>query len=119
MRDIGDKGEKIAVKKLKNLGYKILERNYNVPRTGEIDIVAMQGEYLVFAEVRLRKNAEYGAPAETVDAFKQRKLVKAALMYMKEKNLTSHSARFDVVSITGNPDGDYTVEVIRNAFDAK
>ncbi|MBQ8002171.1 MAG: YraN family protein [Clostridia bacterium] len=115
-RDIGNIGEDIAVKKLKKLGYKIIERNFNVPRVGEIDIVAQKKDYLVFVEVRLRKNVLHGSGAETVDVHKQKKLVRAALTYMKKHNLNNVPARFDVVSITG--DGkEHTIEVIENAFD--
>ena len=117
-RDIGNKGEDIAVKKLKKLGYKIIERNFNVPKMGEIDIIARKGVYLVFVEVRLRKNADYGSGAETVDKFKQKRLIKAALMYMKINNLNNPPCRFDVVSITGEAEGDCEVEIIENAFEA-
>lgn len=119
MRSIGNKGEDIAVKILKKSGYKIKERNFNVPKIGEIDIVATDGEYLVFVEVRLRKDIHHGSGADTVDVFKQRKLIKAALMYMKVNNLNLQTARFDVVSITGDPDGKYSVDIIKNAFEAK
>lgn len=118
MRSIGNSGEDIAVKKLKKLGYKIIERNFNVPRIGEIDIIAKDEDYLVFVEVRLRKNTLHGSGAETVDVFKQRKITKAALMYMKVHNLNNVPARFDVVSITGDAKGEHTIEIIKNAFDA-
>ena len=116
-REIGNWGEDIAVKVLKKKGYKIIERNYNVPGMGEIDIIAKKEEYLVFVEVRLRKNTLHGSGAETVDIFKQKKLIKAALMYMKKNNATNIPARFDVVSITGEIGGEYSVEIIENAFD--
>ena len=116
-RDIGNKGEDIAVKHLKKKGYKIIERNFNVPGMGEIDIVAKNKEYLVFVEVRLRKNTLHGSGAETVDIFKQKKLIKAALMYMKANSLMNVPVRFDVASITGNPEGEYSLEIIENAFE--
>lgn len=117
-REIGNKGEDIAVKLIKKKGYKIIERNFNVPKVGEIDIIATKKEYLVFVEVRLRKTAFYGSGAETVDVYKQKRLVKAALTYMKLNNLTDVPARFDVVSITGDAEGAYCAEIIENAFDA-
>lgn len=117
-RDIGNKGEDIAVKVLKKKGYRIIERNFNAPGMGEVDIVAKEKEYLVFVEVRLRKNILHGSGAETVDIFKQKRLIKAALMYMKVNNLNYVPVRFDVVSITGDPDGEYSVEIIENAFEA-
>ncbi len=116
-RDIGNIGEDIAVKKLKKLGYKIIERNFNVPKIGEIDIVAKKKDYLVFVEVRLRKNVLHGSGAETVDVHKQKKLIRAALTYMNMHKLDNVPARFDVVSITG--DGKvHDVQVIENAFEA-
>lgn len=116
-RDIGNKGEDIAVKLIKKKGYKVIERNFNVPRAGEIDIIAKKKEYLVFVEVRLRKNTLHGSGAETVDIFKQRKLIKAAQTYLKLNNLNNIPARFDVVSITGDAEGEYSVEIIENAFE--
>ena len=83
-----------------------------------MDIVAKKKEYLVFVEVRLRKNTLHGSGAETIDIFKQKKLIKAALMYMKVNKLDYAPARFDVVSITGDIDGEYSVELIENAFEA-
>ena len=117
-REIGNKGEDIAVKILKKKGYRIIELNFNVPGMGELDIVAKKKEYLVFVEVRLRKNTLHGSGAETIDIFKQKKLIKAALMYMKVNKLDYAPARFDVVSITGDIDGEYSVELIENAFEA-
>ncbi len=117
-REIGNKGEDIAARLIQKKGYKIIERNFNVPGAGEIDIIAKKKEYLVFVEVRLRKNILHGSGAETVDIFKQRKLIKAALTYMKLNNAADVPARFDVVSITGDADGEYSVEIIENAFEA-
>lgn len=110
-REIGDKGEDRAVKELKKKGYKIIERNFNVPKIGEIDIIAKDRDYLVFVEVRLRKDAFHGTAAETVDIYKQRRIIKAARVYLKKNELCDVPARFDVVSIT---DGE--LEIIKNAF---
>lgn len=115
-RDIGNLGEDLAVKYLKKQGYKILERNFSVHSIGEIDIIAKDKEYLCFVEVRLRKDEEHGSGKETVDIFKQRKLIKAALMYLKMNNINDHPARFDVVSITGDGSKKSKVELIKNAF---
>lgn len=116
-REIGDKGEYLAAKYLKKLKYKIIEKNFNVPKYGEIDIIAKDGEYIVFVEVRLRKNSLHGTAAETVDVFKQRKIIKAAQAFLVQNNATESPARFDVVTITGDPDGKYDIELIKNAFE--
>lgn len=118
MRSIGNKGEDIAVKLIKKKGYKIIERNFNVPNIGEIDIIAKDKDYIVFVEVRLRKHTDHGTGAETVDYFKQKKLTRTAQAFLKMQNMTGHDARFDVVSISGDIEGDYSFEIIKNAFDA-
>lgn len=114
-RDIGNKGEDFAVKKLKKLGYKIIQRNFNA-NIGEIDIIAKDKDYLCFIEVRMRKSTSYGSGAETVDIFKQRKIIKAAQVYLKVHKLEPCLARFDVVSITGDGGKDSEFELIRDAF---
>ncbi len=116
-REIGDKGECLAEKYLRKNKYKIIDRNFNVPRCGEIDIVAKDADYIVFVEVRLRKNSLHGSPAETVDVFKQRKIIKAAQTFLAQNNATDLPARFDVVTIIGDPDGKYDIELIKNAFE--
>ncbi|MBR5535694.1 MAG: YraN family protein, partial [Clostridia bacterium] len=65
---------------------------------------------------RLRKHTDHGSGAETVDFFKQRKLTKAAWVFLKMQNMTESPARFDVVSISGDIEADYQVEIIQNAF---
>ncbi|MBQ7876529.1 MAG: YraN family protein [Clostridia bacterium] len=116
-REIGDKGEELAVKYLKKNKYRIIERNFNVPKIGEIDIIAKDKDYLVFVEVRLRKSTSHGTAAETVDVYKQKRIIKAAMTFMKQHDVCDVPARFDVVSVTGDADGEHTIELIKNAFD--
>lgn len=113
-REIGDIGEDLAVKLLKKKGYKIIERNFLV-KTGEIDIIAKKGEYVVFVEVRLRKRGGLVTAAETVDLRKQKRIISAAKVYMLENDLFNSPVRFDVVAITGER-GSYETEIIENAF---
>lgn len=115
-REIGDRGEDMAVKKLKKMGYKIVERNFSA-KCGEIDIIALDGEYIVFVEVRVRNNSSYGSGAETVDAYKQKKLIKTAMYYLKMNNALDVPARFDVVSISDSLGNKPVIEVIQNAFE--
>ena len=70
MRAIGNLGEDYAVKILKKNKYSILERNFTI-RGGEIDIIAKDGEYLVFVEVKMRKTTDFGRPSEFVGLKKQ------------------------------------------------
>ncbi|MGM9550844.1 MAG: YraN family protein [Clostridia bacterium] len=115
-REIGNIGEDLAVKFLKKKKYKIIERNFNAHNLGEIDIIARDKEYLCFVEVRLRKSEDHGSGKETVDIFKQRKIIKAAQVYLKMHNLYDCPCRFDVVSITGDGGKDSSIELIRDAF---
>ena len=113
-KDIGDLGEELAARRLKKMGYKIIGRNFSVPRVGEIDIIAMDGEYLCFVEVRLRSRTDYGTPAETVTAEKRRRLVRTAEIYALKKGLTNSLMRFDVVEVYGTEKP--RIEVIKDAF---
>lgn len=119
-RSFGKLGEDLAAEYLGKNGYKLLDRNYRSGRMGEIDIVAVQGEYLCFIEVKTRTGKLFGLPCEAVDARKQANLRKLAWAYMKHKGLEGKNARFDVVEVTGNKKGDefinIKINVLRNAF---
>ncbi len=110
----GEKGEGLAEKFLKKMGYKIIERNFRT-RLGEIDIIADDGGTLVFIEVKSRESIAYGRPFEAVDYFKKRKIVNAALLYLK-KLKEIPPCRFDVVSIYFDS-GRTECELIRDAFE--
>ena len=114
-RRTGKKGEDIACAYLKSRGYRIVERNYRCP-FGEIDIVARDGDAIVFVEVKSRKSEEFGDPQLAVGLEKQKKVSRISLMYLKEKHLYPCDARFDVVAIKMLPDGS-TIELIQNAFE--
>lgn len=103
--------EQKAGEYLKNQGYEILEYNYRC-RMGEIDIIAEDGEYLVFCEVKYRSGQKNGHPAEAVDVKKQQIISKCALYYMTGRGMTDIPCRFDVVSFEGD-----AVTVYQNAFD--
>ena len=98
-------GERLAAAFLKKRGYKIVATNYSC-RFGEIDIIAQNREYLVFAEVKLRKDAAHGAAREFVTYRKQEKLRSTAELYLSE-NPTLLQPRFDVVEIYA-PEGQQT-----------
>jgi putative endonuclease len=113
-RKLGDHGEDLAAAALKKRGYKILERNYVTP-LGEIDLVARQGRYLVFVEVKTRKTAAFGSPQEAVHPKKQARMRRLADYYLKQKRLENALVRFDVVGIA-MADGGCRVEIIPEAF---
>ena len=108
-------GEELAAVYLKHAGYQIVEKNYRCP-LGEVDIVARDGESLVFVEVKSRRSDKFGVPQLAVGAKKQEKLSKIALYYLKEKRLHGRQARFDVVAVRILSEGN-RVELIKNAFD--
>ena len=107
--------EDLARERLKDLGYRILKTNYRC-RLGEIDLVARDGDVLVFVEIKTRRNEPLGQAKEAVTRRKQAQLSKVALAYMKSNNLWGSKARFDVVAI-GLIDGNKEIEVIKDAFE--
>ncbi len=94
----GDIGENKAVNYLTDKGYEILETNYK-NKLGEIDIIAKDGERIVFVEVKARATAKYGYPREAVNEYKQRKIRMVAESYLKSKRLLNSYIRFDVIEI--------------------
>lgn len=115
-RAFGSTGETIAVSFLQKNGYKFITKNYRVGRLGEIDIIARDGEYLCFIEVKTRKNDLYGIPSEAVTKKKQRGIIKLASLYMAQKGCHNDNARFDVVEIYYHESKDYKINLIKNAF---
>lgn len=115
--NIGRKGESIAIEYLENNGYKIINRNY-YSRFGEIDIIAKKENYIIFAEVKTRKiNTNFNA-FEAVDAIKQKRIIKTAMIYLKEKSL-SLQPRFDVIAVLFDTNLKNVKEInhIKNAFE--
>lgn len=108
----GKRGEIIAVNYLKNKGYNILETNYK-NKVGEIDIIAMDKNYIVFVEVKTRMSRFFGDPLEAVDERKQYKIRSVASGYLLQKHKTEANCRFDVVSVLGSGDDD-----VRHIIDA-
>src|SRR3972149_2826869 len=97
---LGRSGEDLAVEEIERRGYAVLDRRYRT-RHGEIDIVAEDGDTVVFIEVKARATAERGTAAEAVTVQKQRKLIAMATDYLSRRHLTDRRCRFDVVAING------------------
>jgi len=110
----GQKAEAMAARFLKRRGYKIIARNHRT-RSGEIDIIAREGETLVFVEVKARTSLRYGSAKAAVTPHKQRQVARVALGYLKMTDQSHVKARFDVVTVTRR-DGRHTIDLIRNAF---
>lgn len=114
---LGRRAEIIAAAELGKLGYRIVASNYR-SRSGEIDLIAREGDCLVFVEVRCKRTSEYGSPAESITPAKVRKLIITAEHYIEEQGLADVACRFDVVEVVA-VDGKLVVkEVLRDAFSA-
>jgi putative endonuclease len=112
--DHGRVGEDLAHRYLRRQGCTIVARNYRtLSGSGEIDVVAWQGDTLVFVEVKTRSSEEFGAPHRAVDAGKERHLGTAARDYARRAGVEWERTRFDIVSVVLHP---RRIEWIRGAF---
>ena len=117
-KSLGQRGEDAAARHLRTKGYKVLARG-NRLRTGELDLVMLDGRTIVFIEVKTRTSSDAGHPSEAVDLEKQRRLTRLAVTFLKRHGLLEYRARFDVVAVTWPADGRRpAVEHCENAFDA-
>lgn len=115
---LGTRGEDLAARLLEDRGFRILQRNWRRPE-GEVDLVAEDDGVLVFVEVRSRTGDEHGHPLETVNKQKQRRLVRAARLYLQESAMHWNETRFDVVGIIFPKEGGTpTLMHIEDAFRA-
>ena len=114
---LGKQAEETACRFLTANGLKLIEKNYKC-RRGEIDLVMLDHNSIVFIEVRYRRNNRFGSGAESVISSKQQKLIMTAMHYLQtHKKSTETPTRFDVISIQGY-DGANDIEWIQNAFQA-
>jgi putative endonuclease len=111
----GIKGEEIAEKYLIQQGYKILERNFH-SQQGEIDIVAREGDFLVFVEVKSYSFRSYGSPVGAVRKSKKQSIIHAAQTYLYKNNIKNTYCRFDVLTIYRRMDGSRAIELYKDAF---
>ncbi|MDE5616209.1 MAG: YraN family protein [Clostridia bacterium] len=107
----GIEGENTAIEYLKKKGYRILERNFT-SKTGEIDIIAQDKNYLVFVEVKSRDNLKFGYPVESVTLNKARKIVRTAECYLLYRKRQNSLCRFDIIEVLKGE-----VNHIKNAYD--
>ncbi|MBU0946302.1 MAG: YraN family protein [Proteobacteria bacterium] len=114
---LGKQGEDLAAHHLIKLGFSILARNYR-QKIGEIDIIARDGNCLVFVEVKTRKTLRFGQPFEAVTTKKQAQLTRVALDYLNRNKLLDQPARFDVISILLPDKGKVAIEHIPNCFES-
>ncbi len=117
-RHLGNFVETLALNFLQRKGLRLLARNYQC-RAGEIDLIVLQGNTLVFVEVRYRSTSSYGSAIESVTRSKQAKIVRCARHFvMRYPNHSRRNLRFDIVGIskTGNS-AAYQIEWLENAFE--
>ncbi|MCI8469477.1 MAG: YraN family protein [Eggerthellaceae bacterium] len=114
-RDLGRRGEDAAAAFLHRRGYDIVERNWTC-YAGEADIIARDGDTLVFVEVKTRRGVSRGFPAEAVDAAKRERYERIALAYVGERRLEDLVLRFDVVSIVAVTSDRAVIRHHINAF---
>jgi len=110
----GKSGEKTAEKFLRKKGYEILHRNYKT-NLGEIDLIALGKDALVFVEVKTRSGLGFGTPGEAVTHFKRAKINQVAAQFLTRHMLREVPVRFDVIEVYLS---DGRVEHIENAFDS-
>ena len=107
---MGRAGEKKASEFLKKEGFKILESNFKT-HVGEIDIIALDNQTIVFVEVKTRTDEDFGSPSEAVTLKKQEKYFKVATEYLVKEKKTDCECRFDVIEIC-----DGQINHIKDAF---
>lgn len=116
-RSLGERGELLAADYLRKKGYRVLTRNFQTVG-GEIDIVAREGDVLIFVEVKTRRSDEQRQPWQQVNRAKQHRMTRAARAYLRHYQQRTPPARFDVVSIVWPETHKPRIEHFTNAFPA-
>ncbi len=113
---LGRAGEEAAIGHLRGKGIRVVQRNFRC-RLGELDIIARDGQYLVFVEVRTITAGVPGTAQESVGIKKRHKIRQVASYYLQSRNAGDVPVRFDVVAVTMGPDGSVRdIDHIANAF---
>lgn len=112
---LGKQGEKLSRDFLKKKGFRILRTNFR-NKHGEIDLVAEDGEILVFVEVKTQRKSMFGPPEWKVDWRKQLQLVKVAESFLQTNNLQEKPCRFDVIGITVESGSQHNITHLEDAF---
>ncbi|MDV7352442.1 YraN family protein [Rhodococcus sp. NPDC019627] len=112
---LGAHGEDLAARYLTDAGMEIVDRNWR-SRYGEVDLIAAEGDWLVFVEVKTRRGLGFGSPAEAVTFSKQRRIRLLAVEWLRDSGRHWSRVRFDVVAIMVNRAGEPQIEHVRDAF---
>ncbi|AGL86797.1 MULTISPECIES: YraN family protein [Pseudomonas] len=114
----GRDAESQALWHLQQHGLRLLAQNWLCKR-GELDLVMLDGDTVVFVEVRYRKHTQWGGALGSIDGRKRQKLILAAQLFLQsESRWSSHPCRFDVVAIDGASGAEARLNWLRNAFDS-
>ncbi|PKL45389.1 MAG: YraN family protein [Candidatus Riflebacteria bacterium HGW-Riflebacteria-2] len=115
-KQLGNRGEDLALTHLEALGMRLVDRNYRW-RGGEIDLIMRDGNILVFAEVRSKSGVGHGTPLETINYKKRRQIERCARQYLAHKKVSPDvCCRFDAVGVLIQKDGSVKIEHIPDAF---
>jgi len=115
-RSVGQEGESTAEQYLRQKGYRIVGRNLR-SSVGELDLVAEDGQVLVFVEVKARRTGAFGGAIHAVHQRKQEKLIQLAALYLARHHIKDRLCRFDVVLLQGVGTLPTQIEHIQNAFE--
>lgn len=113
----GTRGEHVAERFLTGLGYRVLRRQHR-NSGGELDLIALDGDTVVFAEVKTRRGVTHGQPIDAVNADKQRRMTRAALVFLRREGWLNRRSRFDVIAVVW-PEAVSAPQIThyRNAFE--
>lgn len=115
MNNSGASAEKKALTYLKKQGLRLLCKNFTCKR-GEIDLIMVESNTIVFVEVRYRRDTRFGTAQETVTRGKQAKLINAAQFYLQQQNKMQTPCRFDVIALNAD-NTEQAIQWIKNAFE--
>lgn len=116
-KELGERGERASAAFLEKRGMRIVEKNWHCSY-GEVDLIAMDGDTLVFCEVKTRRTTSAGIPEEAITPAKQRRYLKLARVYCSRTHEEYENVRFDAVAIYAFSDSQALLRYVCNAFDA-
>ncbi|MBQ6820501.1 MAG: YraN family protein [Clostridium sp.] len=115
-KDIGNFGEYLALSYLKNIGYKLLSKNFRT-KYGEIDLIFIDNDVIVFIEVKSRYNYHFGLPREAITYSKEKQIINVSSYYLYKNELLNYNCRFDVIEVYFNTTNNtYKINHIIDAF---